>query len=277
MNIETIWNDFCSRIAEIELYGRSAKEVAQQAIENLSNYETDEVPKLEELIESNNLTTSINDFTTHSHAMFFPDAITGEFVTYGLKNLDIADGYQHIKLQLNKQYQWLLADAYEAFEVYLDRIYAHYGMQNHSFWSSADYGDVARSEIPYDNFEWHEQQVEKKSKKPHSILNKFRRQFSDLEAIEKNNKLDINLKLAIILIEKSRHIIVHKGGEVFSKDMFISSVAEKSGIASKDTNKFISTFFCEDRYPNLIIVPESIINEILMAYANLLYEKIKNA
>lgn len=49
------------------------------------------------------------------------------------------------------------------------------------------------------------------------MLNKFICQFPGLIAIERDNALKTYLALAVItLIEKLRHIIFHKGGEVDS-------------------------------------------------------------
>jgi hypothetical protein len=65
--------------------------------------------------------------------MTFYDAITGNVIFYDHKKLSIEDRYLHIFIHKNKQYQWLLAEAYEEYEDYLENIYAYYGKVNNAF------------------------------------------------------------------------------------------------------------------------------------------------
>lgn len=305
MDIETIWKDFSSRIAEIELYGRNAKEVAKSTLKELQKYEEHDVPKLKKMIESSKLKLTIEQATSTSHAMFFKDPTTGEKTPYSSKSLNIDERFINIQLHRNKQYQWLLSEAYEEFEDYLEKVYAFYGKKNNSFWPLEDYGDIRLSDIPKKDYQWYVERSEKKKNAPHSILKIFREQFNEIERKELNNGIGINLKLAITLIEKLRHIIVHKGGKVDSKEKFIELVARKSNLfqktkgsdscISKETTDFINLFFGENEYSNLITILDirvdegkkqslnlevSLLNVLigyLMSYANLLYINIKNA
>ncbi|MFA6465883.1 MAG: hypothetical protein WCT30_09015, partial [Desulfurivibrionaceae bacterium] len=85
--------------------------------------------------------------------------------------------------------------------------------------------------------------------------------FPELVTVEANNKYEINLALAISLIEKLRHIIVHKGGKVDSRDSFIKSTTENCGLynngnISVENLEFIKQFFGNNKYQNLITLLE---------------------
>lgn len=91
-----------------------------------------------------------------------------------------------------------------------------------------------------------------------SILQRFRENLNNLNTIEVNNRININFRLFITMIEMFRHIIVHNNGIIKNKNEFISNILKKSNIPKKeeDTNKniifsFISKYKNEE-YINLI-------------------------
>jgi hypothetical protein len=230
--------------------------------------------------------------------MTFYDARTGIIKFYNHKKRSLEDRYLHVLLHKNKQYQWLLAEAYEEFEDYLENIYAYYGGINNAFWPLQDYGNISLSELGNKDYAWYAEQAKKKKDIPHSILNRFRKQFPELMTVEATNKLEINLSLAVTLIEKLRHVIVHKGGKVSSKEAFIKLTTQQSGLynngnISRDYVNFINLFFGQNEYENLItlleirVQPEipldihvSLFDKLtgyLMAYAFLIYEYINSS
>ena len=209
MELNEIWTNFAERMAEIELFQRAAKDSAKNELLLITQYTNSlkDNPELKELSAS-------------LHNMTFYDARTGIVRFYNHKERSLEDRYLHVLLHKNKQYQWLLSEAYEEFEDYLENVYAYYGRINNGFWPLKDYGNISLSELGEKDYAWHVEQARKKKDKPHSILNRFRKQFPGLKAIEATNKIQVNLSLAITLIEKLRHVIVHKGGKVSSKEEF---------------------------------------------------------
>ncbi len=95
------------------------------------------------------------------HNMSFRNAKTGDAIFYGFKELSIEDRYLHVLLHKNKQYQWLLAEAYEEFEDYIENAYAYYGSINNSFWPLRDYGNIFLSELKNKDFYWYVEQARK--------------------------------------------------------------------------------------------------------------------
>lgn len=287
MELNEIWTNFAERMAEIELFHRATKDSAKKELSLINEY-------------ANSLKDNqeLKDLSASLHNMTFYDAKTGIIKFYNRKKRSLEDRYLHVLLHKNKQYQWLVAEAYEEFEDYLENVYAYYGSINNSFWPLKDYGNISLSELGEKDYAWYVEQARKKKDIPHSILNRFRRQFTELRAIEATNKLEVNLSLAITLIEKLRHIIVHKGGKITSKDSFIKLTTEQSGLynngnISQEHVSFINLFFGENEYENLItlleirVQPEipldihvSLFEKLtsyLMAYSFLLYEHIDSS
>jgi hypothetical protein len=282
MELNQIWSTYSDRMSEIELLHRSTKELANRELKKLNEYANS--------IKDND---QLKELSYSHHNMTFNEARTGDTRFYDQTKLSLEERYLHIILHKNKQYQWLLAEAYEEFEDYLENIYAYYGYVSNTFWPLKDYGNITLSELSSKDFSWHHKQAKNKKDAPKSILNKFRNQFPVLVTIERNNALSTNLALAITLVEKLRHIIVHKGGKVDSKEEFIKLVAQESGVfnngsISQENTDFINLFFGENEYENLITILEvrvqpeipldihvslfSKLTNYLMAYAFLIFE-----
>jgi len=250
MKLEDIWNSFTDRMAEIELYHRAAKNTAKK-----------ELQLINEQAEYLNEHPDFKDCSSSLHNMTFYEARDGMTRIYNFKERTIEDRHLDVILHKNKQYQWLLAEAYEEFEDFIEKLYAYYGKHNSSFWPLKDFGNITLTELPDKTYDWYLEQAKKKKGTPQRIINRFRKYFNNLGEIEINNKFDINLSLTISLIEKLRHIIVHKGGKVSSVDSFIKITAESCGLYSNgnisEQNKgFIKNFFGSGKHSNLIALLE---------------------
>ena len=75
------------------------------------------------------------------------------------------------------------------------------------------------------------------------------------------NALKIDLKLAVTLIEKLRHIIVHNGGIVGNRVSFINRVLKDAGLFNNGNYKqeykeFIEQFFGSNSFQNNISLLE---------------------
>ncbi|WP_256207102.1 hypothetical protein [Pseudomonas sp. P97.38] len=68
----------------------------------------------------------------------FTSPSTGEETTHQSKPLKLADQIELNELQKLKTYHWLLAEAYEAFEDFIERVYAYCGLVRNRFWVQPD-------------------------------------------------------------------------------------------------------------------------------------------
>ncbi len=286
MNLNQIWVNFTDRMSEIELFHRAAKSSANNELKIINEYSKS--------LKDNN---ELRELSSSKHNLLFYDVRTGETRFYNQKELSLEEQFLDVLLHKNKQYQWLLAEAYEEFEDFVENVYAFYGSVNNSFWPLKDYGNIRLSELSEKDYSWYASQARKKSGTPQNILNLFRKNFPELESIEVKNALSTNLSLAIILIEKLRHAIVHTGGKVENKVDFIRLVTEKAGLYNNgniaaDHLNLVNLFFGENEYENLITILEistqpeipidthfSLFGKLtnyLMAYAFLLYEFVES-
>jgi len=190
--------------------------------------------------------------------------------------------------QKNKLYQWLLVDAFENFETFLKETYALAGYIDNSIWVCEDFGKISLEEIQNKSFAWFLKQSKNKHHRDPaiSILNRLRVVFPELEKIEAENSLNINFKLALILIMQFRHVIVHRSGEIIDKEEFTQNVFRKAGLSQNEThNRFVKHFYENMLATNQIELFELKVGigrydrfahllKILLAYADFISEKI---
>lgn len=193
--------------------------------------------------------------------MFFRNAATGKLIPYGHREKIALEIHNHTLLHKNKQYQWLLVEAYEEFEDFLEKTYAYLGKKDNSAWPLNDFGPTTLPELAKKDFEWHLDRATAKKGGPESILSYFKNKFHSLKSIETNNSIKINMFLAITLISKLRHVIVHKGGTVSDVDTFIKKTLEKTGLynsgrPSNNHVSFIRQYFGTKEHNNLIVLLE---------------------
>lgn len=287
MDLDEIFESYSSKMTQLCLYQRAMKDIAKKELEKLAEYEK----ALEKHPELRKHSLSV-------HNMTFRMAANGEHFFYGHKKLSSEDKRLSVVLHKNKQYQWLLSEAYEEFEDCIERLYAYAGFTNNDFWPLKDYGNITLSEIKTKNFNWFEEQAANKKDAPASIINKFRESFPVIKEIEEKNKLGVNLRLAITLIEFLRHVIVHKGGTVLDKAKFKDIVLKKSCLhnnskTTEEHSKFIDNFFGSGDYEKTILLLEIPTNDeipldihinvldmligYLMAYIHIICESLKTS
>ncbi|KPB49641.1 hypothetical protein [Pseudomonas coronafaciens] len=183
--------------------------------------------------------------------MFYHDLKTGNATPYGTKHLFLDDHIRLAHIHKNRHYQWVLAEAYEAFEDFLEHIYAGLGYVDFDFWPMSDFGNTRYPDLSTKGFAWFLNQAVLKKNKPNSILTCFRNTFKELRDIEQKNKLDLHAGFEICLIAKLRHLIVHNSGLAKNKDEVIDKTLREAGINGKS-------------------------KEILTARANNFFNKLKN-
>jgi hypothetical protein len=250
VKIAEIFEQFSEKMVQIELYQRAVKELAQKEFKQLCEYA--------EVLEKN---PDFKEMPSSYQNMFFRDAQSGRAILFGHKQSGIEDQKLSVILHKNKQYQWLLAEAYEEFEDFLENIYAYCGLHDPNFWPLVDYGNILLGDVKEKDFIWYLERARNKKDLPHSILNQLRKKCPEITDIEVNNALEQNLRFAVVLIEKLRHFIVHKGGIVHDRAKFIAEVLDKVGLGNngkpklEDTN-FIGAFFGSEEYSNTILLLE---------------------
>lgn len=286
-DIDSLWGGYTERMAEIELFQRATKDIASAELRELFRY----AEQVKSYPEGESLSVS-------SHNMTFREPRTGRLHFYQHRDLDLDTRQSNVLFRKNRQYQWLLAEAYEEFEDYIHNLYAYCGSMNNDFWPLSDYGSITLSDLNNKHFPWYVEQSKKKKGAPHSILAKFREAFPGVQPVEVKNAFEVNLALAITLVEKLRHIIVHNSGKVFNKRKFIEVVAKQAGLynngrIAEDIEGFINQFFGTGEYENLVallkiqIRPElpfenyacrfGQLTNYLIAYGFLLYESAKSS
>jgi len=251
MEINDIFNNFKSNISKIQLFQRAIKANTEKEIKELNEF----------AINMKKQPKEIQEIGKSLHNLSFKSAIDGNHIFYDFKKISIEENYQSVIFYKNKQYMWLLAEAYEEFEKFIEKVYAFIGFKNNNLWPLVDYGKITLPELNQKDYVWFLERAKNKQGTPQSILSYYRNNLSEIAKVESKNALKINLKLAIILIENLRHIIVHNHGIVENKDDFINNTLKKAGLDNNKKPKqeyidFIHAFFATDKYDKHIFLLE---------------------
>lgn len=250
MKLEEIFDEYILKSEQLIIAKRSMNEIA-----------VNEIKRLNQKKEKEKKVTG-NKNSTHSMDSFFiQDAKSGEITRYKNIRSTVDENIKQIMLQKNKQYQWILSESFEIFREYLIKAYAYLGYKDKNIWQLKDYGSIVLSELESKDYSFFLEQAKTKKDIPDSILNKFRSVFPEYKNLEACNKLEINLRFEINLIEHFRHIIVHCGGKTTEKEVLIEKIFRKSGLWNngrydKEKYDFISSFFRLKESSDLIILLE---------------------
>lgn len=168
-------------------------------------------------LENYNDSTKPSDIITQE-AYAFDNPFTGKLEKYAFRDTTIENLKELTFWHKNSQYCWLLMSAYEKFESFIKPAYK-----------------------------------ELIEKKPPRDLNKALAQLSDnfpcIKNAESKNYCNINLRVAVLLVERMRHAITHKQGIISDLPKFITKTINDSGIANnrKDHEEFVSQFIFESK------------------------------
>ncbi|MFP1869093.1 hypothetical protein [Lonsdalea quercina] len=224
-------DDFYNKITHLKNFQAVIRGNTASLLSNLS----EKKKRIEDKKKDPEIDESIKSFFGLQLRCFsFPSPYSGVREFIGYRNNDVEEQTYLLLLHKNKQYQWLLVEAYEVFEDFIKSIYGCVGYINPSFWPASDFGDIAIKDIPSQNLKWFNVQATKKKKAPKSILNQFREKLPALVDIEINNKTSTNYRLAVTMIENFRHVIVHRNGNFGDKEEFIRQVIACSGVPKKN-------------------------------------------
>lgn len=183
-----------------------------------------------------------NDWST-SINFLFKNYSTGSLQSLETSEFTINDS-KHIELELkNRQYQFLLLNAFEAFEKYLKAAAHHISYKdiqnkNENNFSPTKFIKYLHKTIPV---------ISRIIK----IRNKSNAKFLN----------EMNLLLIFSLIEQLRHQITHASGYANNKDLFIEKCLKRIGHWSNGKPKsehtdYLNSFFGSNQYENLICLIE---------------------
>ena len=248
INIKDIYENYLRAMLQVQSYqrdiDRSTKSEVGQLQQKLDSLSTHDAEKI----------NSVSNF-------FFKKPGDGRTVFYGSRKSSANDRIKASIKRKNKHYQWLLAEAYEEFEDFLENIYAYLAFHDHDAWPLSDYGNIHLSELKSKSFEWLQNQASKKKSGP-EILNYLRTKFPQMAYIEKNNKITDDLRFTLATIEMFRHIIVHNGGKIKDKEAFTNNIFKKVGEATPrkaedERLEYLNSFIGNHQSGNTIVLLEA--------------------
>jgi hypothetical protein len=181
---------------------------------------------------------------------------TSEEVTIKTKTYKLQDQIELNTLHKLKTYQWLLAEAYEAFEDFIEIVYADCGVRGSSLWVRPDGWKYDRSK----DLSHYYNPRRKNKGTPYLQLKALRERsahFREYEARKGNN-----YRVAFVLIEKLRHLIIHNGGYCKDFDALIKSMqAELSNVSMRDVRSYVESYFVSHRGAKLVDLLEFPVDE----------------
>lgn len=221
-NIKQIYDEYAAEMAKLYFHKSTINDLYVNELERLKNQKD-----------------------KNSEKMVFKDFRDGQLKIFGMVETNFEEQQELIFILKNRQYQWLVAEAYEHFDDFIENAYAYIGYIDNSCWSMRDYGNIKLNELSNKKFDWFLTQSQLKKTK--DILNEFRKLFPELESVEskpiKANKKKLHPKFVLNFIAELRHRSVHNGGKVNDKSKFIKEIFDDSGIQNKGQyDDFINYF-----------------------------------
>jgi hypothetical protein len=209
MTIKEIYDECTNKFISLYLHQRAVKKLADE-----------ELQKLKICAASIKYKSEQSDLSASCHGISFYSAC-GKIVPLTQKVISIEDRMDLVYRHKNKQYQWLLVDAYEIYKLFLQKIYKYIHSVDNSF-----------PEIKHEN----------------DILQKLRNYLPKYKEKEIKNELGMNIRLMLVLIKELRNIIVHRNGVVNDKEQFIEKIIKKESSYNNDKHcknifDFLSDFF----------------------------------
>lgn len=180
---------------------------------------------------------------------------TGSTFGIGHSTIDISEKIKLCEALKNKQYQWVITEAFELFEDYIKKIYAHTVSIHYHFWSPSEFPKVQIDKNG--DMETNYEAIKNKSLKV--FLKVFRRKLPNFRDVEINNKIGKNYRFEITLIELLRHTIVHNAGKFADTEKFINKVLDESSISGKTRNNWereIRQYIAKEQDSDIIMLLE---------------------
>ena len=221
MQIGEIFDTFRDRVSEVELLRKVVKESSQTEFARIG--------ELARADADNPLQEGLSHFMS-SQSMWFCDPETGTLRQYGFDESRVENRLHQLIRQQNRQYGWLLVEAYEEFEDFLERTYAWLGKHDWRAWWLGEFGNTKYHELQTKPFDWYLDAVRRNyARNPKAILNRLRDLHPLFASTEARNKSRRNLRVSIELIANIRHKIVHARARISDRSGFIERVLKNAG------------------------------------------------
>jgi hypothetical protein len=250
MTIKELFDSYTDKVSSILSFKNEIHRIFDDEFKRLHDFSD----------EHKNDLDKFNKFTsTHYDYIYSPKDC--HIIQYSKKEGNVETLKKNIFICKNKQYQWILATLYEAYEAFLQAAYAYLGLIDHSCWSEKDLDKITSNDLRSNNYEYFLRLVRDKKGKPESILKQFRKVFPLFEKYELINGLNINLKFRVLFIEKLRHHIVHTNGIVNNIKKLTEEVIDKTGQYNNkqyinEMKEFINDYFYKIEDQNQIMLIE---------------------
>lgn len=245
VKLNTIWQEFTEQVANVELL----------------HYSTGRTTKAELIqLERTKENLGIREISLAAHSMSFSD-VDGNRHEYDFKDLKYDQVRENIQKSRNSQYQWQLSAVYEAFEDYIENIYAYCGWLDLNFWPLEDYGNCTLPDLKTKQFEWFQDKARSKKKGTFGKLAIFRQRIPSIRTRELRNAQNFDLQLTTVLIEHFRHISVHNGGRFQSIEDFKTRIRSRLGVpkessTANELSSLLNHFVGRDIFENTLLLLE---------------------
>ena len=175
----------------------------------------------------------LEDLAAAHHNMTFRSLREGETQFYRSVTRDSKQLRTDLLIHQNKQYQWLLTEAYEWFEDYIEFAYGIGGFLKPTLWRPAELRRLY--EVKGHSAILHDFLVQSSSARDTgdalSKLNRFRTVFSAFKSAEQANPNYRSTRFVLVLVEMLRHVIVHNGGRIKNKGLFVERIFARAGLS----------------------------------------------
>lgn len=240
MRIKSIFEKFEQDVHELAFYADIVKESYDKYLTQIEEH------------KKNHPTI---DFHSSKRPVYFDILNKHEKIISDLrvdKTLD--QTYDDVFFHFNRQMHFLLVEAYELYEDFIDKLYVSIGYLDNDFWNVSDFGEIQLAQIANKDENWFFEQIKKKKEKPYSILKVFEKRFDLKQYFDKQNP-STNYNFLMQLISEFRHGVVHDRGFLNKTDLkeklFKKHVINQQELV-KEYENFINIFYGKDEYENLI-------------------------
>lgn len=183
------------------------------------------------------------------HFFHFSSPSSGEDLYHDSPPQMLEDKLEFNTLQKLKTYQWLLVEAYEAFEDFVESAYAFCGLIGLSIWVRPDdWNHGSSTDIRH-----YMKPPKGKDRTPYAQLKAFRQGSKHFAEFETGRTTGTNYRVILVLIEKLRHYIVHDGGYYKDAGTLAGKVQkELPGMDMKSVMSFVNSYFVPHGHSQII-------------------------
>ena len=167
------------------------------------------------------------------HHMHFRSLADGSNVFYAKSLRESKDIRRDMHLHENKQLRWIVVEAYEAYQDFIDVCYACAQHLGENLWRADELrrAESRAGKAPPTLQSLLDIASESKSTgDAYSKVSRFRNHFPEVGSAEERRALGHAPQFVLALVEQLRHVIVHQGGRVSSREAFEEQVLSKAGV-----------------------------------------------